>query len=637
MATQRISYALRLGGEIAPSLPRSFSLVSREVRQTQERIDRVTERQRELVTQLRNTKRGTSEYQRLQTEIEEAKREVEGLNGALARQNRAFSEITRRSRGLGLATAGAFGVAGTAIGGATLFLENQGREYARLQTSVRAANVDIIQAQRLIQLSRAAGFDLDPNEFIELANRVGEIGVEYKKAAQEGKKLEDATIGIAGETLRVLGFDPLAVRSEQVFEIIEAIRTLNDEEAAFAFQEIFGGAAGEQLTAIGNLSQETIDIINEMNFASEETVDQFITARTELMAFRHEIGMTGQEILSDMLPTLREWYSDLTPIVKGFADFVKNNPGVLKAIAGVGVGVAAILPILWALNTALAIKAALSGPAGWAALAVAAGLGVTGFVVGRHAINSARKRGEELQAEAADQQNELNKQIAINTQEGTEKGAYEGASRALIENNETLRNILPECPETTMSTAGEISKAIKDTAYSKDSITRDRSSDVVTPSVFDDYASVVITRPEEPREPFTLPIPDRIRDTGLTGNVIKYGIEKPVDLSMNYYGSLGDIVASEYRNAEESGLLRKADDTIASVAKPIGGFFKDIFYDRPKESFDRTFGGGNTTDNSDTNTSQVIIERQEIVVGDASEAAEMLQRLGEINATVDRS
>ncbi len=444
MTQQVRSYALRLTGEVAPSLRRSFGLVDREVAETERRVRGARDEQRRLNREVRGVRRGSEEYDRLQRQVADARRETERLTGDLRRQRGEWDRLTRRTERWGRAAQVGAGALGGVLAGVVTQIQVLGPAYGRLLDTARRTGLEVEQLQRIQLQAQAAGFELDVDEFREINIRLGEARAEAERAAAEGRDALTASIGAGGEAIRDLGLDATQITARDLPAILDRLGELDRQRREFFAEEIFGGTLAERLVPAIELPPELRAQLEGVRVSTEETAMAYQQAYVQSLRLRRATGELSASLGVALAPALTGIVEGVTPVVNAFGAIAERNPAVIQAIVGVGAAMTALIGVTWALNAALAVRAALSGPAGWAALAVAAGVGLT---VGGAGYLATRELSSEREAER-DSLDRSTRATATATEMGAYRGTRDAARDAAEATGETLRNILPaRCPE----------------------------------------------------------------------------------------------------------------------------------------------------------------------------------------------
>ena len=418
MTTRALSYALQLRGELDPSVQKVFGAVSRELQDTQGNLSRVTQKQQQLNRELREVKRGSDAYVRVQQEIEDTKREVSQLTATLNRQQSEWSELTDRSRKFGrVATVGITAIGG-AIAGLVVGIDSAGLKAGELLSIFNATGLEIQFIQELQGKFALIGRDVDIGDFNEVSIRLGEINENARLAATGLKEFQNLATRPAEDALKAIGLDPARITTKDIPLIIESLKTIPRELRAFYTDEIFGGAFAENLVGVSALPQEAIESVEQYNKVTREQSEALVIARADLLGFKQELAFTGTTLASSFIPAMGDALETITPFIQGFAEFAENNPRVIQALGLIAGATVALTGVTWALNTALAIRAILTPGIGWAAAGVA--LAVLGGV-GIYALT----RGDSA-ADAEEAADDSSDKIAEKTGRAVKEGVMQG-------------------------------------------------------------------------------------------------------------------------------------------------------------------------------------------------------------------
>ena len=428
---------------------REYDTLQGRIRQAERRSDRLTESLETQRERLREVDRGVAAYDDMQRELRQTERESDRLNRSLAEQRDHMERnaaAVRRYRGVALA---AFGALTAGAVGVTAELRSSGQEYARLIQVADSTGIEIAEIERLQRQARVQGHELEAIDFREFANRIGETQAEVnRRIAEGGDPLVDG-IGAAGEALRDLGFDVQRVSNRDLPAIIARLGELDQELREFYGQEIFGGGEFEALGAALDVPPEILARLEQIPTTSRETAEAARLANAEMEAMLTTTRQLSRDAATAFVPVFEAAAAVLVPIAGTLADIARNNPALIQALAATVAGVAGLSAAVWLLNSALAVRAALSGPVGWAALGVAAtvggGIAIGGALAARNATDPdavATDQERDRQATAS--------AIELSTYRGVKQGAAENAR----DTEETLRNILPQdCPEEVLAEA----------------------------------------------------------------------------------------------------------------------------------------------------------------------------------------
>ena len=370
-----LKYIIELGAELAPSATAAFGGVTAEIDQTKASIKALIVEQRELTRRMRGVKQGTDEYRELERQLADVEGRSSRLNQTLQVQERRLRTVNRVSRASGRIFAANTAVLG-AFAAAMVLTTNRVGQYSReLLTANRTTGLSVEYLQTLQRQAQATGRDLD-------FQGLGEVAIRFGEAVAEGT-------GPATEALARLGFDARTVAITDIPAVIAAIRQLETDAARrFEFDEIFGGSEGETLADIANLPPETLNRIAQLNTLSAESAQRFADQKDRLDALNISFQHSTANVAGAFLPVMEDLSDTLLPVIEGFGDWAANNEQVVRGLLASAVATTALVGGIFAitkattiLNAALAVRAALSGPTGWAALGVAAAVGVGAYAI----------------------------------------------------------------------------------------------------------------------------------------------------------------------------------------------------------------------------------------------------------------
>ena len=133
---------------------------------------------------------------------------------------------------------------------------------------------------------------------------------------------------------------------------------------------------------------ETLNRIAQLNKLSAESAQRFADQKDRLDALNISFQHSTANVAGAFLPVMEDLSDTLLPVIEGFGDWAANNEQVVRGLLASAVATTALVGGIFAitkattiLNAALAVRAALSGPAGWAALGVAAAVGVGAYAI----------------------------------------------------------------------------------------------------------------------------------------------------------------------------------------------------------------------------------------------------------------
>ena len=416
-----IAYRILLQAKTDPSVNSAFGQVSRNVTDTKADVEQLRGEQSRLNREIRQARRAGMAYDHLQRELDETKQRLDRATVALAEHTDEWNDLRRAQQQWGTRAQWAAGIMAAVAAATVLATDVVGRYAAELRVASRESGIAASQIDRYIKTaSREFGVDLGVDEFKELGLRIDE--------ARQGA-------GEAKEALDRLGIDPNAVGIKDLDYIIARLGDVEDAGARINLAEQLGGEQfGRFLAAFSTASDEVLERHRMQLSLTERQISTFQEARAELGLLRQGFEATGVSIVEAMLPALREMNETLLPIITGLAQFVADNPQVVAAIAAIAAGLTAGLAAVWAYNTALAVRAALEGPIGWAKLGVAAAVGV-GTAAAAWGITAGLSNagGPDSEQERERRRQELQDRLdaARETADAAREGTMQGARDAL--------------------------------------------------------------------------------------------------------------------------------------------------------------------------------------------------------------
>ena len=165
-----------------------------------------------------------------------------------------------------------------------------------------------------------------------------------------------------------------------------ALAVLDDMGISNARQvQVFTGMANnaDMLTRTLELANQSW---NENTALTEKSAIMYDTTRAKMVAMQNNVNNLKIAIGDQFTPTLGKLYDELAKVAGGLADFVQENPGVVKALASVTAGLAALTVSLGLAKAGVAafnlITQASLGPIGWVSLAISGlAMVLTGFAL----------------------------------------------------------------------------------------------------------------------------------------------------------------------------------------------------------------------------------------------------------------
>lgn len=264
------------------------------------------------------------------------------------------------------------------------------------------ANKTATMGDEVAKMAQRTGFAVETlSELRHVAQISGtELGSIEKATKRMSSAILDASDGM--ETY-IRAFDHLGINiqelkgltpEEQFWKIAYALAELEDDtmKAALA-QDIFGRAGTdlfpmleEGAAGIANLRQEAHDLGVVFN---DESAKEAVDMKDALTDLTESLGGVAKEIVTVLIPDITKFAEKAVEIVKSVREWIGANPqlvtglkilvGILVGGGGVLIALSQISKAIIAVNAALVILHALSGPAGW--IKLAAGLAIAGGAI----------------------------------------------------------------------------------------------------------------------------------------------------------------------------------------------------------------------------------------------------------------
>jgi len=252
------------------------------------------------------------------------------------------------------------------------------------------------------KMAKRTGFAVETlSELRHVASITGTDLSSIEKATKRmSKSIIDADRGLEtyARSFRELGLNIAELRTmspeEQFWAISMAMAELEDVtmKAALA-QEIFGKAGTDLLPMLAEGQagiQALRDEAHELGVVfDEESAKAAEDFNDALQRLQTSVQGAGAAFIEDMMPTLTDFANKAVEIIGNVKDWIEANNGLAKALAivaavlvvggGILFGLGMLAKAIIAINTALIIMHSLS-PAGWAILAVGAGLATAAII-----------------------------------------------------------------------------------------------------------------------------------------------------------------------------------------------------------------------------------------------------------------
>ena len=441
------AYVLRIGAATDNSVNQAFGRLNRQANALREDIRRLDNQADELTATLRQTRRGTQAYEDLENQIEATRRESRRLTQQLDDQNQRWDRFRQAGRRAGTVAAASIGAVAAVGGGVLATLDRMAEGQLRFARISEQLNIPLRRLQETQFILNAQAVDFDPDEYLELANRLGEAQREF---AQTGN------INEFGEALQTAGFDLATFTTAQIPDLLDALVALRQENVQVGqslSDIIFGGPVAEQvIVALASASDELRDAAANANFTTERQIQTLAESRRVMQTARAEVSALGVELATSLAPSILTAVEAAGPIIRGFAEFAANNRGLVASIPAVVVALGGLASAIWLVNAANAARLALQGPTGWVVLGAAAGLLAAGGLAAAGYISAGNRRQEERERVDNAARQYQARLTAASVGINAEEGSYRGTLRAGRELN------APTGPAPLNLPAGEINR-----------------------------------------------------------------------------------------------------------------------------------------------------------------------------------
>ncbi len=155
--------------------------------------------------------------------------------------------------------------------------------------------------------------------------------------------------------LASLGFAPEAVQASMakdptgtILRVLDALNKLNAEQRMVAATRIFGAEYGDDVAklAVGvNEYRRQLSLANSeaaKGSMSREFGSRLQTTGAQWQLAKNRATELAVNLGSALLPAVNDLMKSVAPMVSGFADFARDNPGIVRGVVGLTVGLAAL-------------------------------------------------------------------------------------------------------------------------------------------------------------------------------------------------------------------------------------------------------------------------------------------------------
>ena len=152
-----------------------------------------------------------------------------------------------------------------------------------------------------------------------------------------------------------IGLDPAALQKSMandptgtILRVLDALNKLNSEQRIVAATRIFGAEYGDDIAKLAVGAKEYRSQLALVNSeAAKGSMQREFTARLQTTAAQWQLAKNRASELavnigSALLPAVNALMKSAAPMVESFADFARDNPGVVKGVVGLTLGIAAL-------------------------------------------------------------------------------------------------------------------------------------------------------------------------------------------------------------------------------------------------------------------------------------------------------
>ena len=255
-----------------------------------------------------------------------------------------------------------------------------------LLKSIGALRDRLSETDALLQSSQGLFSEADAQRYVVAANAVGLTAAQLGRvAARLNEVQQDLAHGITSEyakDIEAYGLS-LDIVSGGIEGFVAALQQMESQSAAAGLaNSVLGARLGGVATELA-FNERRLNSFNkawrEAEIVSASALDAQSNLDDSLAAIRERLLGVQVGLAQAVTPALTSLVEALTPVVSGFAEFVKQNPGLVKAITAVSFGLTGMIVTLQAARlAALAFGAASRA----AFVGNPIGLAITGLVVG---------------------------------------------------------------------------------------------------------------------------------------------------------------------------------------------------------------------------------------------------------------
>lgn len=354
---------VRLESVISGSVGRAFTALGQNVGRLESQFADSKQEVARLTREIKRMAAAGEDVSAVSRELEEAKQRTAQFRREVARAKERMDQLNRTQQGLsGLAGAfGKVGIASGAFSAAMGYGTNEVLKYVlEMEEAINRAGLTFEQGSRLIFAAQRAGIR-DAEGFVE---EMKEIPRAIAEANEEARKAD--AFARLGLDLQALGaMDP----TEQLLTISAAARRVGRDQRQFLLEESgLTGTLADQILHAANLTEEAYARFAEGAHSgtavSKEQAEGLREAQGAMAELRQTMLLGAADIITAYLPEIKALIATISNGAQEVLGFVRDNKGMLTALAAVSsaalLTAAGFKAMALALATYKAVQAAVS-------------------------------------------------------------------------------------------------------------------------------------------------------------------------------------------------------------------------------------------------------------------------------------
>ena len=354
MVAKELAYNIVVGAIQTSDVDLVFGRLNKDVKETQTNLKLAEERQRELNKQISAAKKAGEDYTLLQQQFEGTQKEVDGLTTTLSDQREELRRSEKQVNQWATRMQWATGVVTLATGALTAFVAVQGKQSEALLNVEMLTGQSVETMERLDQAARlTTGRGLAPETWLGITDYFRGLNEQIRLG---GDLSEEQYIAFQN-----LNIDPFTAATLGAKEWYEALLRVPPELRTVTAQAAGISGIYDALRPAIEEQKSWNDVMGDTVAVSGDVHQGYADASDELERMTNELKVSGQEMGNNFTPHLTDLYAALIPVVNGFSTFVKDYPGVVRALAAIGLGLAVFTTAMWLANVAASFFATVTG------------------------------------------------------------------------------------------------------------------------------------------------------------------------------------------------------------------------------------------------------------------------------------